>query len=250
MRSCAAILLSTILVLPAGGCGRSTAASPRTMVFAAASLTEPFQELAHEFERGHPGIGVDLHFAGSPQLVVQIREGAPADVFAAADEANMQRVVAAGKTVGAPIVFARNRLTIVTGKDNPHGIASLADLARDDLRVVLCGPEVPAGRYAREALAKAGVQVRSRSDEPSVKAVVSKVRLGEVDAGIVYVTDAISAGDRVAAVAIPDEHNVVGSYPIALLGTGGQRDAGEAFVVFVASATGQSILARFGFAAP
>ncbi|MEQ8763224.1 MAG: molybdate ABC transporter substrate-binding protein [Planctomycetota bacterium] len=237
-----------LAVLP--GCEDSSAGTETTMVFAAASLTESFQELAKEFESEHPGTKIDLNFAGTPQLVVQIREGAPVDVFASADEANMQRIVDTGETLSPPVLFARNRLTIVTVKGNPKGIRGLADLAREDVRVVLCGPEVPAGRYARQALDKASVAVESLSDEPSVKAVVSKVHLAEVDAGVVYVTDATSAKDQVDSVAIADEHDVFGNYPIVLLGAGANRSGGEAFIAFVRSEAGQAILKRYGFQSP
>jgi molybdate transport system substrate-binding protein len=220
------------------------------MVFAAASLTAAFEALAKEFEARHAGAELDLHFAGTPQLVLQVREGASADVFASADEPNMRKVVEAGKAAAAPRAFARNRLTIVTQRGNPKGIRALADLARADLKVLLCGPEVPAGRYARAALARAGAAVRSVSDEPSVKGVVSKVHLGEADAGIVYVTDVASARDAVDAVPIPDEHNVVATYPIAVLGAGRSRTTGEAFVAFVLSPEGQGILRAFGFTSP
>lgn len=235
----------------ASGCGSDTAATQRpAMVFAAASLMAAFQELKGGFERAHEGDAVELHFAGTPQLVLQVREGAPADVFASADLVNMQRVVETGRVVGEPRPFASNRLAIVTRPGNPQAIGSLADLARENLRVVLCGPEVPAGRYAREALAKANVTVRSRSDEPSVKAVVSKVALGEADAGIVYVTDATSAKGPVEAVAIPEPDNVVGTYPIARLAGGRNGEVGERFVAFVRSPAGQAVLARFGFGPP
>jgi molybdate transport system substrate-binding protein len=235
-----------------GGCTKSEDPAPRTaLVFAAASLAVPFQALATAFEAGHAGMRVELDFEGTPQLVMKVvQQGAPADVFASADVANMQRVVQAGKTAGAPREFARNRLAIVVGKGNPKAVRGLADLARADLRVVLCGPEVPAGKYARQALAKAAVTVRSRSDEPSVKAVVAKVQLGEVDAGIVYVTDVSAAGAAVAAVSIPDEHNVAVSYPISVLSAGSNRVIGERFVAFVLSDAGREILQRAGFQLP
>ena len=245
--SCA---LATMALGLLAACYRPAAAAP-TMVFAAASLTAPFEELAKAFEIRHPGSNLDLHFAGTPQLVLQVREGATADVFASADAANMQKLVEASQTAAAPQVFARNRLAIAVAKGNPHRIASLADLQqRPGLRVVLCGPEVPAGRYAREALAKAAVTVRSLSDEPSVRAIVSKVRLGEVDAGIVYATDTAHAVDLIGSVAIPDEHNVVTTYPIAMLKAGKSSMMAAQFVAFVLSADGQQILRSFGFQAP
>jgi molybdate transport system substrate-binding protein len=225
-------------------------------VFAAASLTASFQALAREFEARHPETHIELHFAGTPQLVLQVREGAEVDVFASADAPNMERASAAVAVVHGPHVFARNRLTIVTAAENPKGVAELADLRREDLVVLLCGPEVPAGRYAREALGKAGVEVRSASDEPSVRAVLNKIRLGEADAGIVYVTDIASAeggagaGSSLASVPIPDEHDVVGTYPIAVLGAGRNPELGRRFVDFVRSADGQSLLRSFGFRGP
>ena len=215
-------------------------------VFAAASLTGPFTAIARAFEQQH-GNQVELNFAGSPQLVLQLREGAAADVFAAADQPSMQRVVDAG-TARAPVEFARNQLAIVVPKGNPKGVRGLADLARGDLKVALCGPEVPAGKYARQALAKQPLAVASVSDEPSVKAVVAKVQLGEIDAGIVYATDVRAHG--VEAIAIPSEQNVVANYPIAALERGGNRGGGEAFVAFVRSAAGRGILLEHGFMLP
>lgn len=220
-------------------------APPPVTVFAAASLTASFTALAAGFEANHPGQHVQLHFAGTPRLVLQLREGAAADAFASADTANMDKVVALGRTAGAPVPFARNQLVIVTEKGNPQHIAALADLARADLRVLLCGPEVPAGRYARQALQRAGVAVQSASDEPSVQAVLAKLQLGEADAGIVYVTDAAAAAAKLDAVPIAAAHNVVATYPIAALGP-----RGEAFVAFVASPAGQAVLRRFGFSPP
>ena len=231
-------------------CGPAADAPRATVVFAAASLTAPFTALGVEFERRNPGSKVDLHFAGTPSLLVQLAEGAPADVFAAADEPNMQRAAAAGLLVGQAQRFASNRLAIVVAAHNPLRVMGLADLARADLRIALCGPEVPAGRYARQALAAAGVQVQSRSDEPSVRALVAKVRLGEVDAGIVYTTDVPSAAQGVSAVAIPAEGNVLAHYPIAVAAPGANRDGGARFVAFVLSAAGQDILRDHGFGAP
>jgi len=242
--------VALLLSLPFAGCTKPAASEHTATVFAAASLTAAFEDLAKAFEASSSGHQVELHFAGTPQLVVQLQEGAPVDVFASADEPNMQKVVATGKTAAEPRIFARNRLTIVTAPGNPKRIKGLADLGRAGLRAVLCGPEVPAGHYARDALGLAGVTVTSVSDEPNVKAVVSKVQLGEVDAGIVYVTDAKAAGAAVGAVAIPDEHNVVAEYPVAAMTAGHGRAAGEAFVTFLFSAKGQRILESYGFQRP
>lgn len=235
----------------AGLCAACSDRAPqRARVFAAASLTAAFTELAAEFAKTAGGDAVDLNFAGTPQLVVQLREGAKVDVFASADLPNMQKVEALGGVVGKPVPFATNRLCIVVPKGNPHGIRGLADLAVADRRVLLCGPEVPAGRYAREALAKASVVVQSRSDEPSVKAVVGKVVLGEAAAGIVYATDAAAARDKLDAVAIPAEHNLVASYPIAVLTKGDAESVGAAFVAFVRSPAGRAVLGKHGFGEP
>lgn len=240
-----ALALLAPLALAASGCGAPRAEPIR--VFAAASLTEAFTKLAQAFEAAEPDVRIALHFAGTPALVLQLREGAPADVFAAADQANMQKVVAAGLTVAPPREFARNHLVIAVAAGNQKGIRRLADLARAELKVALCAPDVPAGAYARQALAKAGVVVRSVSDEPNVTAVVTKVRLGELDAGIVYATD-VRGG--VAAVPIPEAHDVTASYPLVVLGGGRSRAGGERFASFVASPAGRAILAEHGFLLP
>ena len=229
------------------GCGSSARASERPLVFAAASLSGAFEALAEEFERVH-GVGVDLHFAGTPTLVFQLREGAPADVFASADAWNMRRAVESGRVASEPVVFAGNRLAIVTRAGNPERIGGLADLARPELSVGLCGPEVPAGRYAREALARAGESVTSVSDEPSVKAVVAKVSLGELDAGVVFLTDARSAPGEVDCVPLGAACDVRAEYSIARIEGAGAR-AG-AFLDFVLSEDGRELFERHGFAVP
>jgi molybdate transport system substrate-binding protein len=231
--------------------GRAAGASPAiapVRVFAAASLTAAFEAIGTAFERANPGARVELHFAGSPQLVLQLREGAAADVFAAADLPNMQKVQDRGAVAGQPVEFARNQLAIVVRAGNPKQVQRLADLGRADLKVALCAPEVPAGKYARQALAAQRLEVRSLSDEPSVKAVVSKVQLGELDAGIVYTTDCRVQG--VESVVIPSPQNVVASYPIAVLQRGANRAGGEAFVAFVRSEAGRTILHQHGFVLP
>lgn len=247
----AGLLLAALCMLGFASCHRD---HPQTVrVFAAASLTASFEALAQAFETNNPGIAVELHCAGTPRLVLQLREGASVDVFASANEAQMQRVVDAGQTAAAPVVFATNSLCIITQKGNPKGITQLSDLQRQDLSVLLCGPEVPAGRYAREILAQAAVAVQSLSDEPSVRAVTSKVRLGVVDAGIVYAADAQTAGQPdpdLHAVAIPAASNISARYPIATLSVGKQQQLGAAFTAFVCSPAGQRILAAHGFATP
>lgn len=223
-------------------------------MFAAASLTEAFEVLASDFEAAHPGIDVDLHLAGTPTLVLQLQEGAtagslPADVVATADDASMQELVEAGM-VAPPVVFARNRLALAVPPGNPAGVEDVADLGRPGLRVALADPAVPAGRYTAEVLARVGVQVLRPSREPSVKAVATRIELGEADAGVVYVTDVRVARGRLDAVQIVAEDEVVVRYPIAAMVGTEQREAAEAFVAFVRSAPGREVLADAGFLAP
>lgn len=219
-------------------------------VFAAASLTDAFEQIGVAFEQAHPDATVRINVAGSQQLATQIIQGAPADVFASANTAQMEAVVDAGAAAGAPITFAGNVLEIAVEPGNPRGIATLADLGRDDLAVVLAAEQVPAGRYARQALDAAGVPVAPVSLEADVRAVVSKVSLGEADAGIVYASDIAAAGDRVTGVEIPAEHNVTATYPIVLLADAPNPDAGQAWIDMVIGPTGQRALRAAGFTVP
>ena len=216
-------------------------------VCAATSLTTAFQAVAHAFESNHPNVVVQLNFAGSSTLVQQIQQGAPADVFASADEANMQKLVEAGALAGAAQQFSRNQLQIVVPAGNPKHITGLVDLTKPGLTIALCGPTVPCGQYAAEAFRKAGVSVPPASQELDVKAVLSKVSLGEADAGIVYVTDVRAAGATVEGVEIPASANVIALYPIAVLKGAPHAAVAAAFVDFVLSADGQRMLASFGF---
>jgi molybdate transport system substrate-binding protein len=221
-------------------------------VFAASSLTDAFTELGTSFEAAHPGTHVTFSFAASSELVAQINEGAPADVFASADETSMAKLADADAdgANSTPIVFARNRLAIVVEPGNPLSITSLGDLGRDDVTVVLCDETVPCGMYAHRALDEAGVTVHPASLEDKVKGVVSKVTLGEADAGIVYATDVLATGEQGDGVEIPDEHNVIATYPIVATAAAGTSDIADAFVAFVVSTGGLAILAKYGFLAP
>lgn len=238
------VLLTALTLSLAGACaGDDEDAGGDITVFAAASLTSAYEELGALYEEQHDGATVELNFAASTELAVQIAEGAAVDVFASADQVNMDKV--ANEVDGEPSIFATNRLTILTEPGNPKGIEHVAGLAEPELIIVSCGPEVPIGAYSQEVFETAGVDVEIDSEEADVKAVVSKVVLGEADAGLVYVTDAVAAGDAVASVEIPDDLNVVAEYPIAAL------DAdGAAFRDLVLSEEGQAILAEYGFAAP
>jgi molybdate transport system substrate-binding protein len=249
----AAMLAMAALVLAACGVGDdsgggSGAGSPAELkVFAAASLTAAFTELGQQFTPANDGTRVAFNFAGSQALATQIQQGAPADVFASADVANMDKVK---DLVGDPRVFASNLLQIVVEKGNPKGVEGLDDLASSDLKVVLAAEEVPAGRYARQVLDRAGVRVQPVSQEDNVKAVVTKVSLGEADAGIVYVTDVTAGGDKVEGVDIPEGQNVVATYPIATAKASKVHDQAQAFVDLVLSEQGRQVLQKYGFPPP
>jgi molybdate transport system substrate-binding protein len=251
MRSSAVVsLVAAGLLASACGSGADGANRDGISVFAAASLTAAFTEVADAFMAVNPDADVTLNFAGSSELVAQISDGASADVFASADVATMTTLAAAGLVAGDPKVFATNVAEIMVERGNPEGIGSLADLAAGDLIVVQCAPEVPCGSYAEQVLANAGVSVTPASFEENVKAVVTKVTLGEADAGIVYRTDVLAAGDGADGVSIPDDVNVVAEYPIALVGDDADRAVANSFVDFVLGADGQAILADFGFGPP
>jgi molybdate transport system substrate-binding protein len=260
-----------LVVLALAGCaaagglapGGPAAAQPegRLVVFAAASLTEAFQELGRQFEAGHPGTEVIFNFAGSQQLAQQLAQGAPADVFASANQRQMDAAVAAGRVAkDAVLPFARNRLVVIFPAENPAGLATLQDLGRPGVKLVLAAPEVPAGSYAREFLSTAsgapgfppgyGAAVLANvvSYEESVRSVLSKVALGEADAGIVYSSDVgAEAAGQVGRLDIPDGLNVVASYPIAAVAVAAHPQLARDLVDFVLSPQGQATLAHHGF---
>ncbi|MEA2902290.1 MAG: molybdate transport system substrate-binding protein [Actinomycetota bacterium] len=241
--------LSISLLLAGSACGSETApsrAGGSVTVFAAASLTEAFTDIGTALGAGDPSLSVRYSFAGSGALVTQVDQGAPADVVATADTTSMARLVAAG-LVETPTTFARNQLQILVPPGNPLGIASLADLARPDLKVVLGDETVPAGKYAAQALQAAAVTVAPVSREADVKAAVAKVTLGEADATIVYVTDVAAAGAKGQGVAIPDGQNVVAEYPIAVVKATGNHAGAVAFVDAVVHGSGQDALRQRGF---
>ena len=216
-------------------------------VFAAASLTAAFQTIGADFQHEHPGVTVKFNFAGTPTLVTQIEQGAKADVFASADVSNLDKMRADGFAGIDTYVFAHNKLEIVVAPGNPKHISSVADLAKPGLIYISAGPTVPAGRYAAQALDKAGVKVKPKSLEADVKSVVSKVELGEADAGIVYTTDVKAAGDKVAGVDIPEQYNVVATYPMALVAHTSNGVTASAFIEYVLSTRGQATLEKYGF---
>jgi molybdate transport system substrate-binding protein len=228
----------------------STAGAETVTAFVAASLTDAFQTIGKDFEASRPGTTVELNFAGSSTLARQIVEGAPADVFASADEENMRKAVDAGDVADAPRVFARNRLAIILPRGNPKGVTALADLARPGMTIALAAPAVPAGRYAADAFAKAGVRAPAASNEADVRAVVTRVSLGEADAGVVYTTDVAAGGAQIETVGIPDAQNVLAHYPIAVLKAAPNAESARAFVAYVLSPPGQRVLAQAGFLPP
>jgi molybdate transport system substrate-binding protein len=251
MRNRVSLLVAAAFV---GGCGStaatSTSATPLSgtiSVFAAASLTDSFKALGAYFEGANPGVTVQFNFAGTPTLVTQIEQGAPADVFASADTTNIDKLQGDGFTTGTPQVFARNQLEIVVAPGNPKGITGLADLAKSGVIYISEGPTVPAGKYSLQALAKAGVTVTPKSLETDVKSVVGKIELGEADAGIVYKTDVAAASGKVQGVPIPDAYNVVATYPLVAVKGTKLLDVANAFIAFVLSARGKSTLQSFGF---
>lgn len=218
-------------------------------VFAAASLAAAFGDLARAFERTADGTPVRLNAAGSSALAQQIVQGARPDVFASADTENMAIVRRHGDLVGSPRIFASNTLAIVVERGNPKGIRTLADLERPGLKLALGAPRVPIGRYTTDVFARARLRRPPSSEEADVRAIVTKVKLGEVDAGVVYATDLRAAGSAVGAVPIPRSENVAAEYPIARVKGGPTPTAAAAFVEFVLSGEGQRLLVKHGFGA-
>jgi molybdate transport system substrate-binding protein len=260
----AAAVAALAAALALGGCGGSgggssaggssagggSAVTGRLSVFAAASLTEAFTGIGRAFQAAHPGTTVTFNFAGSSALATQINQGAPADVFASANPANMTTVTAAGNASGAPVTFARNQLVIAVPVGNPKHITGLADLTRAGVKVALCAPKVPCGAAATQALAAAGVRLRPVTLEQDVKSALSKVRLGEVDAALVYRTDTRAAASSVDGVEFPESAGAVNAYPIVVLKGSADKAAARAFVAYVLSAAGTRALTAAGFQAP
>lgn len=250
----AVLCAATALALT--GCGNPHGAAPSghapqsVTVFAASSLSGALEEAKREFATVHPGLDIKLNLGGSSTLVTQLKNGAPADLFASADEPTMDKAVEAGLTDGTIQHFAGNVLTILVAKGNPEKISGLADLNRTGLTVSLCGPQVPAGRYARQAMERAKVPVPAGSEELDVKQVVSRVTLGEADAGIVYATDAKSVADKADQVPIAADQNVVARYPASVLKAGDNPAGAKMFLDYLMSADGQGILRSHGFQEP
>jgi molybdate transport system substrate-binding protein len=229
---------------------QASGAAGEITVFAAASLKAPFTELGAQLEAANPGTTVNFNFAGSSDLVTQLTQGAPGDVFASADENNMTKAVDGGLVAGDPVDFATNTLTIVTPPGNPKGIASFADLAEPGTSVVVCAPQVPCGSATEKVEQETGVTLTPVSEESAVTDVLGKITSGQADAGLVYVTDAKGAGDQVTEVPFPESSGAVNTYPIAVLQDSANAATAQVFVDFITGPDGQKVLSEAGFAAP
>ena len=252
-----AAAITAVLLLGVTSCGTSpdgdatgSPAGRSLTVYAAASLTKTFTEIGEQFKTDNPGWSVDFTFAGSSNLVTQLTQGARADVFASADTQNMDKAATAGLLSGKPVHFASNTLVIVTAPGNPLKVETFADLARGDLSVVVCAPQVPCGAATEKVEQATKVRLDPVSEESSVTDVLTKVTSGQADAGVVYVTDALAAGDKVTEVDFPESSAAVNLYPIAVLTSAADAAAATKFVDLVTSDAGQKILLRAGFAAP
>jgi molybdate transport system substrate-binding protein len=244
------------------GCGSSTntsstttgsggaAATGKIIVFAAASLKKSFTDIGNQFQTANPGASVEFSFAGSADLLTQLTQGAPADVFASADTKNMDKAAQGGLLAGTPVNFASNTLVIAVAPGNPKKISSFADLIRPGIDVVVCAPPVPCGSATLKVEAATGVKLAPVSEESSVTDVLNKVATGQADAGLVYITDAMGAGGKVATVPFAESAGAVNTYPIAVLKESTNSALARAFVDFVTGAAGQNVLAKAGFAKP
>ncbi|MBF4461967.1 MULTISPECIES: molybdate ABC transporter substrate-binding protein [unclassified Rathayibacter] len=239
-----------------GSASASASATPTSSlsgsitVFAAASLKGTFTELASAFEEENPGTTVELNFAGSSDLVTQITNGAPADVFASADEKNMVKLIDAALIEGAPVDFATNTLEIAVPPTNPAGITGFADLAKEGVKTVICAAQVPCGAATVTVEGATGVDIQPVSEESSVTDVLGKVTSGEADAGLVYVTDVTAAGDAVKGITFAESSEAVNTYPIAPVKAAANPEVAAAFAEYVTSDAGLKVLAAAGFGAP
>jgi molybdate transport system substrate-binding protein len=235
---------------PAGKAAGGSAVTGKVTVLAAASLTESFTRIGRDFQAAHPGTTVTFSFAGSSQLAQQITAGAPADVFASASPATMKTVTDAGDATGTPAVFVRNQLVIAVPKGNPKHLRTLADLTGPGLKVALCAREVPCGAAAHKALDASGVKLTPVTEEQDVKSALSKVKLGEVDAALVYRTDAHSAAATVDGVEFPESAQAINDYPIVALKSAPNPAGASAFVAFVRTPAELQVLSDAGFQRP
>ncbi|HTF12618.1 MAG TPA: molybdate ABC transporter substrate-binding protein [Asanoa sp.] len=250
LTACGSDAADTATTAPTGGSSSAAGASGEITVFAAASLTGTFTQIGKDFEAANPGTTVTFSFAGSSALATQINQGAPADVFASAAPANMKTVTDAGNADGTPTVFVKNQLVIAVPKGNPKNISTLAGLAQPGVKVALCAPQVPCGAAAQKALQAAHVTVTPVTQEQDVKAALSKVTLGEVDAALVYRTDAKAAASDVDGIEFPESSSAINEYPIVVVKNGPNKAGGQAFVNYVMSEPARKVLTDAGFQTP
>ncbi len=256
MRRPAAAVGSVLLLAVTVGCapgdveGKDSSGATTLTVYAAASLTETFTELGRLFESDHEDVEVTFAFGGSSDLVAQLQQGAPGDVLATADAVSMRQAVDDDLLTGDPVEFASNTLEIAVPPDNPAGVDSLQDLTAPGVQVVVCAPQVPCGSATGKVEEAAGVDIDPVSEEQSVTDVLDKVRTGEADAGLVYVTDIRAAGDRVRGVRFPESSAGVNTYPVGVLEDGDHQDLAREFVGLVTGGVGRQVLADAGFARP
>ncbi|NYD78073.1 molybdate ABC transporter substrate-binding protein [Arthrobacter cupressi] len=252
-RKTAALVVSAVLAGSLAACspgGGGSTGSGTVTVYAAASLKKTFTELAAKFEAAHPGTKVTLNFAGSSDLVTQITQGAPADVFASADSKNMTKLSDASLVDGDPVDFATNVLEIAVPPANPASISSFADLAKPGVKVVVCAPQVPCGAATEKVEKASGITLKPVSEESSVADVLGKVTSGEADAGLVYVTDVKTAGDKVKGITFPESGQAANTYPIATVENSKNKELAKAFIELVTGSEGRKVLGDAGFGAP
>ena len=251
--------IAIVALLSAAACGSSGSDTPAATgggvsgnltVLAAASLTGGFTRIGEDFEKANPGVKVTFSYGGSSGLAQQITSGAPADVFAAASPATMKTVTDAGEAAGEPVVFVRNQLVIAVAKGNPKGIEALAGLTEPGLKVAVCAEQVPCGAAARKVLDASGVRLTPVTQEQDVKAALAKVRLGEVDAALVYRTDVRAAASDVDGVEFPESGSAINDYPIVALKNAPNPTAAAAFVAFVRTGPEITVLTDAGFQKP
>jgi molybdate transport system substrate-binding protein len=247
------LVIAALTLLLISGCSSTeqpAASNTKIIVFAAASLKKTFTDIGEQFKTENPGTSVEFSFAGSSDLVTQLTQGAQADVFASADTKNMDKAAQAGLLAGDPVNFASNTLTIAVAPGNPKKIASFKDLTQQGLNVAVCAPQVPCGSATQKVEQATGVKLSPVSEESSVSDVLNKVETGQADAGLVYVTDAKGAGDKVASVPFSESAGAVNTYPIAVLKESKSQELARKFVNLVTGEAGQKVLNAAGFAKP
>ena len=247
-----ALIAALAPVIFVSACTSSSESQAQTTlkVYAASSLANPFVDAGLAFEKDHPGVKVQFNLGSSSDLARFVQEGAPADVFASADVANMDKVESGGLLDSPSVIFATNYLEIIVEKGNPLNITSLEDLSHPDLIFVTTNPDVPIGKYTAEVLNKAGVSITPNSFESNVKGIMLKVASGEADAGIVYHSEVIAADGQVEGIKIPAEFNIVAKYPVGVINSSARQSQAQEFVDFLSSSKGLAILTQHGFKTP